>query len=182
VSKYSEMSGRDGGKQSVYCLNYGLCVKNSLRWGYPKGSEYRKYLISRPFDFNDQIEEFLRNSKRIVCINPGCGRNFPFEQIEFLKFTKMRCPDCQNPVQVVSNSEAIETELSRVDNAKLLPDVELGILYEVHKSDQVLKPKEIAEELDCSHQLIGWRAKKLDEAKGLISRGRRVWKKNLSTD
>lgn len=52
VSKYNEMSGRDRGKQSVYCLNYGLCVKHSLRWGYPKGTEHRKYLISRPFDLD----------------------------------------------------------------------------------------------------------------------------------
>lgn len=180
VSKYNEMSGRDGGKQSVYCLNYGLCAKHSLRWGYPKGSEHRKYLISRPFDFNKIIEDFLRTSKRIICINPECNRNFPFEQLQFLEFTNMKCPDCQNPVKVIANSEAIEAELSRVDNAKLLPDVELGILYEIHKSEKPLKPKEIAEELDCSHQLIGWRAKKLDETKGLISRegevGQRVYK------
>lgn len=180
VSKYNEMSGRDGGKQSVYCLNYGLCIRYSLRWGYPKGTEHRKYLISRPFDFNNIIEDFLRTSKRIICINPECNRNFSFEQLQFLEFTNMKCPDCQNPVKVIANSETIEAELSRVDNAKLLPDVELGILYEIHKSDKPLKPKEIAEELDCSHQLIGRRAKKLDEAKGLISRegetGQRVYK------
>jgi len=180
VSKYNEMSGRDGGKQSVYCLNYGLCVKNVLRWGYPKGAENRKYLTSRPFDFNNIIEDFLRTSKRIICINPECNRNFPFEQLQFLEFTSMKCPDCQHPVKVIANSETIEAELSRVDNTKLLPDVELGILYEVHKSEKPLKPKEIAEELDCSHQLIGWRAKKLDETKGLISRegetGQRVYK------
>ena len=180
VSKYNEMSGRDRGKQSVYCLNYGLCIQHRLRWGYPKGTEHRKYLISRPFDFNNIIENFLRTSKRIICINPECNRNFPFEKLEFLEFGNMKCPDCQNPVKVVANSETIEAELSRVDNAKLLPDVELGILYEIHKSEKLLKPKEIAEELDCSHQLVGWRAKKLDETKGLILRegetGQRVYK------
>ncbi len=87
LSKYNEMSGRDGGKQSVYCLNYGLCIKHSLRWGYPKGTEYRKYLISRPFDFNSLIEDFLRTSKQISCINPDCGRNFPYDQVQFLEFT-----------------------------------------------------------------------------------------------
>ncbi len=180
LSKYNEMSGRDGGKQSVYCLNRGLCAKHNLRWGYPKGSENRKYLISRPFDFNNIIEEFLRTSKRIVCINLECSRNFPFEQLQYLEFNNMRCPDCQSPVRVISNSETIETELSRVDNAKLLPEVELGILYEIHKSEKSLKPKEIAEELDCSHQLVGRRAKKLDESKGLIFRddesGQRVYR------
>ena len=180
LSKYNEMSGRDRGKQSVYCLNYGLCIKHNLRWGYPKGSENRKYLISRPFDFNSIIEDFLRTSKRIICVNSECNRNFPFEQLQFLEFTNMKCPDCQSLVKVISNSETIEAELSRVDNARLLPDVELGILYEIHKSEKSLKPKEIAEELDCSHQLVGSRAKKLDESKGLISRedesGQRVYR------
>ena len=180
ISKYNEMNGRDGGKQSVYCLNYGLCIKHSLRWGYPKGTEHRKYLISRPFDFNSKIEDFLRTSKRIICINPECNRNFPFEQLQFLEFANMKCPSCQNLVKVIATSETIEAELSRVDNAKLLPEVELGILHEIHKSGKLLKPKEIAEELDCSYQLVGWRAKKLDETKGLILRedetGQRVYK------
>ena len=180
------MSGRDGGKQSVYCLNYGLCIKYNLRWGYPKGNENRKYLISRPFDFNNIIEDFLRTSKRIACINLDCNRNFPFEQLPFLEFNNMKCPNCQSPVKVISNSENIQVELSRIDNAKLLPVVDLGILHEIHKheiynkSEKFLKPKEIAEELDCSYQLIGRRAKNLDESKGLISReeesGQKVYK------
>jgi hypothetical protein len=185
LSKYNEMSGRDGGKQSVYCLNYGLCIKHNLRWGYPKGSENRKYLISRPFDFNNIIEDFLRTSKRIVCINLDCNSNFSFEKLPFLQFNHMKCPNCQSPVKVISNSENIKVELSRIDKAKLLPDVELGILHEIHKheiykSEKFLRPKEIAEELDCSYQLIGRRAKSLDESKGLISRedesGQKVYK------
>jgi len=181
VSKYSEMSGRDGGKQSVYCLNYGLCVRNNLRWGKPKGNEFRKYFISRPFDFNSLIDSFLRNSKSINCINPECNRNFPFEQLQFLEeVLKMKCPDCQSPIKVFSNSESIRTELEKIDKAKLLPDVELGILYELKKSEKLLKPKEIAQELDCSYQLVGKRAKKLDEDRELLFRdeenGQRVYK------
>ena len=182
LSKYNEMSGRDGGKSSVYCLNYGLCIKNNLRWGYPKGSENRKYIISRPFDFNDIIEMFLRTSKRIICINQECSRDFTYEQLQFLEFNNMKCPSCQSPVKVVPNSETLKLELSRVDNAKLLSDVDFGIIHEINKSENSLKPKEIAEELDCSYQLIGGRAKKLDESKGLISRenqfksGQRIYK------
>lgn len=179
ISKYSEMSSRDGGKQSVYCLNYGLCVKHNLRWGKPSGNEHRKYFISRPFDFNNIIEVFLKNSKHLICINPSCSRNFPFEQLQFLEFNNMRCPNCQNQVRIISNSEAIQRELEAIDKAKLLPVVELGIIYEIHKSEKSLKPKEIAEELDCSHQLIGQRAKKLDE-KNLVVRdgepGRRFYR------
>lgn len=170
LSKYNEMSGRDGGKNSVYCLNYGLCIKYNLRWGYPRGSENRKYIISRPFEFNNIIENFLRTSKRISCINIDCNRNFQYEHLPHLEFNGMKCPSCSNPVRIISNSESIQSELLKIDKAKLLPEVELGILHEIHKSDKSLRAKEIAEELDCSYQLIGRRAKKLDESMGLISR------------
>ncbi|WP_416676951.1 winged helix-turn-helix domain-containing protein [Egbenema bharatensis] len=181
VSKYSELSSRDGGKQSVYCLNYGLCVRQNLRWGKPKGREYRAYFVARPFNFNNKIEEFLRNSKRIICCNLDCNKNFPFEQLQFLEeVTNMKCPLCQSPLNVISNSETIEAELKRIDRNKLLPDIERGMIYEIHKAEKSLKPKEIAEELDCSHQLIGRRAKRLDENLGLLIREgegtRRVYK------
>ena len=170
ISKYNEMSSKDGGKQSVYCLNYGLCKKNSLKWGYPKGTEYRKYLVSRPFDFDSLIEMFLKKSKSLSCINPACHRSFPFEELEFLKFTKMRCPDCQSPVKEISTADSLRSELERIDNAKLLPEIEIGIMHEMHKTEKPMKAKEIAEELDCSYQLIGKRAKKLDETLGLVAR------------
>ena len=28
-------------KVSIYALNYGLCMDENLRWGKPKGNEYR---------------------------------------------------------------------------------------------------------------------------------------------
>jgi hypothetical protein len=181
ISKYNEMSSRDGGKSSVYCLNYGLCIRENLRWGKPKGSAYRKYFISRPFDFNNLIDEFLKTSKRIACINPKCNTNFPFEQLPFLEFNKMLCPECHNPVRIISTSETIQSELQKIDQSKLLPAIELSILSEINKAEKDLRPKEIAEELDCSHQLIGWKAKKLDEDKELIVRvdlenGKRVYR------
>lgn len=43
-------------------------------------------------------------------------------------------------------------------------------MYEINKTEKPLKAKEIAEELDCSYQLIGKRAKKLNEEKELIFR------------
>lgn len=46
ISKYSEMSDRDGKKVSVYCLNYGLTLLENMRWGKPVGNDYRKYFIA----------------------------------------------------------------------------------------------------------------------------------------
>lgn len=90
LSKYAEMSDRDGRKVSVYCLNYGLTLLENMRWGKPSGSDYRKYFIARPFDFESIFENFLRQSKHIACINPVCRKSYPYEQLEFLEFNKMR--------------------------------------------------------------------------------------------
>ena len=169
ISKYNEMSDRDGGKQSVYCINYGLAVKNNLRWGKPQGNKYRKYFISRPFDFNTLIDNFLKSSKTIKCVNPNCNKHFPFDQLKYLEFNKMQCPECHNTVEIISTSDSIRKELDKVDKSILLPKIEFSLLHEINKSENA-RPKEIAQELDCSYQLVGWKAKKLDEDKQLILR------------
>lgn len=170
ITKYDEMSDRDGAKQSVFALNYGLCIETNLRWGKPKGTKHRKYFIARPFDFNKSIDDFLKTSKKIVCINPDCAKSYPFEQLKFLEFNKMKCPECQYPVEILSNAETLKEEIKKIDNSKLLPPIEYSILYELNNSETPPRAKEIAEELDCSYQLIGAKAKKLDENKGLINR------------
>lgn len=169
ITKYNEMSDRDGGKQSIYCLNYGLALKNNLRWGKPEGNEFRKYFISRPFDFNKIIDEFLKTSKVIKCINPQCNKNFPFEQLDFFKVTKMKCPECHFPIKIISISDRIKSKLDRIDKSLLLPDIEFSLLHEINKEGKV-RPKDVSEELDCSYQLIMWKAKKLDQNSNLINR------------
>ena len=170
ISKYSEMSSRDGGKVSIYCLNYGLCQEKNLRWGKPEGSKYRKYFIARPFDFNEIIDNFLKESKQIVCTNLNCQENYSMDKHEHFEFNNMKCPKCGEKVKVIPISDSIEEEIEKIDKSKLLPEINFGILYELNKKSDPLRAKEIAEELDCSYQLIGKRAKKLDEEKGLIKR------------
>lgn len=172
VSKYSEMSDRDGKKVSVYCLNYGLTLLENMRWGKPIGTEYRKYFIARPFSFDGIFEEFLRKSKHIQCVNPDCGKSYPYEQLPFLEFNKMRCPECQSDVAVKSVSDGIKEELDKIDKTKLLPSIELGILHELNSRNTEMYARDLSEELDISSQLIAKRAKKLDEDKGLVVRDR----------
>lgn len=172
VSKYSEMSDRDGKKVSVYCLNYGLTLLENMRWGKPIGNDYRKYFISRPFSFDGFFEDFLRESKHIQCINPECKKSYPYDQLPFLEFNKMRCNECQSSVQVKSVSDGIKAELDKIDKTKLLPSIELGLLHELNSSNTQMYARDISEELDISSQLIAKRAKKLDEDKGLIDRDR----------
>lgn len=170
ISKYNEMSDRDGSKVSVYSINYGLSEVNNLRWGKPEGSAFRKYFIARPFDFTKKIEDFLKESKKIVCINPDCNKTYPYEQLQFLEFNKMRCIECQNPVNISSVSESISSELDKIDKSKLLPKIEFSLLYELHKNEEPMYAREIAEELDASSNLIAARGRRLDEKYGFVKR------------
>lgn len=170
ISKYNEMSDRDGSKVSVYSINYGLSEVNNLRWGKPEGSAFRKYFIARPFDFTKKIEDFLKESKKIVCINPDCNKTYPYEQLQFLEFNKMRCIECQNPVNISSVSESISNELNKIDKSKLLPKIEFSLLYELQKNEEPMYAREIAEELDASSNLIAARGRRLDEKYGYVKR------------
>ena len=172
LSKYSEMSDRDGKKVSVYCLNYGLTLLENMRWGKPTGNDYRKYFIARPFSFDGIFEDFLRKSKHIQCINPECRKSYPYDQLPFLEFSKMRCNECQCEVKVKSVSDGIKEELDKIDKTKLLPAIELGLMHELNSSSRKMYARDLSEELDISSHLIANRAKKLDEDKGLINRDR----------
>lgn len=81
----------------------------------------------------------------------------------------MHCPECHNTVEIISTSDSIRKELDKVDKSMLLPKIEFSLLHEINKSENA-RPKEIAQELDCSYQLVGWKAKKLDEDKQLLLR------------
>lgn len=170
VSKYSEMSDRDGNKVSIYCLNYGLTLLENLRWGKPNGNDYRKYFIARPFNFNGAFEEFLRKSKSIVCVNHKCKKVYPYEDLPYIEFNKMRCVECQSEVKVIAIATSIEEELKKIEKSKLLPPIELGILHELNASQKKLYARELSEELDISSYLVAKRAEKLDKDKGLVNR------------
>lgn len=168
ITKYNEMSDRDACKVSIYALNYGLCKKANLRWGKPENQ--RKYFIERPFNSNKIIHDFLQKSKKICCTNQLCNKTYSMDHLKFLEFNKMRCPECQSLVSIIGISDSIQKELEKIDSKNLLPNIEYTILYEINKAGNPLRPKEIAEELDCSHQLIGKKAKILDENRGLLTR------------
>jgi len=173
ITKYNEMSDRDGNKVSIYGLNYGLCKNENLRWGKPDGSVHRTYFLERPFDFNKLIEDFLKESKNIICLNPLCKKTFPYEDLKFLQYNKMQCNECHSIVEVQSFSQSISSEIEKIDKRKLLPQQELSILHELNKSGEKMIAREIAEELDVSSQLIAKRAEKM-EKKGLLIRDRTI--------
>lgn len=174
ISKYTEMSDKDGKLVSIYCINYGLAVKNNLMWGKPKGSKHRKYFIERPFNFNPLIKDFLASSKRTHCINPECNQTFTQDQIPLLEFTNYTCNKCHSQVISESIAENIQNELKQIENKDLLPETDINIIMELASQDKPLIAREIAEELDLSSQSIGQKNKMLDLKKGLIKRNKDV--------
>lgn len=172
LSKYNDMSDKDGQPSSIYCINYGLAKKLNIPWGKPDGNQYRKYFIERPFSFNKIIVEFLNSSKRIQCINPDCQKEYSIDQLKFLEFNNFKCNNCSSPVNIKSISEKIAQEIAAIDKSKFLPTPELLIIQELLKSKEPLYAKEIAQEIDYSGQLIGWRGKKLAEDHNYVFRQR----------
>ena len=60
--------------------------------------------------------------------------------------------------------------VEKIEEIKLLPAAEVKILKELENSNKELYAREIAQEIDYSGQLIGRRAKKLDEDHDLVTR------------
>lgn len=173
ISKFAEQSNRDGKKISVYCLNYGLTVKNNILWGRKPGATYRKYFIGRSFNYSKIILDFFANKKEIVCSNTTCKRVFTEDDLQTgLKFTKMICPDCHHKVTIFEKkSKEIEDLIVKYDNKPKLPEVEYAILHELLlQGTNSVYARDIAEETDYSSILIAFRCKKLDEEYAYVKR------------
>jgi DNA-binding MarR family transcriptional regulator len=170
VTRYFNMSDRDGRKVMIYALNYGLCQKYSIEFGRPIGErEFRLYFVERIFDYTPILQTYIAENQEIAC--NSCGASFPFEHLEALKLYGMECPKCHRGICRVSNlSKKYADEIRRVDTELLLPKTELGILQALHTERKSLRATTIAGELDCSYQLIGKRGKNLAD-RGLVQRG-----------
>jgi len=176
ISKYSDIIDKDGNQASIYSLNYGLCMKNNIIWGKPKGNKYSKYFTQRPFNYNKLIKDFLSTSERIVCTNPDCQKQFDTEDIKLLEFSNFKCNDCSSKVIIESLDDDIKEVIAKIDKTKMLPVPEVKILKELQNSDSDLYARDLAQEIDYSGQLIGWRAKKLEEKYKLVTRTKEVGK------
>lgn len=170
ISKYTEMSDKDGQNSSVFCLNYGLAQKNNLLWGKPRGTKHRKYFIERLFNFNILLKEFLSTSKSIHCSNEDCNQTFTQEQIHLLEFSGYKCNKCQSPVIIEPISADIKNELKQIEQENLLNPSDIEIVMELAKQADAVPAKEIAEELDISSYSIAQRSRNLDLRKGLVKR------------
>ena len=169
ISKYEEMSNRDGKKISVYCLNYGLAKKNNIYWGKPSGNEYRKYFIERPFNYTNIILNQLKEVQIIHCTNENrCGRKFSEAELQFLQFTHFKCPDCGSDVVVEALIDS-EVEHEYNEAIRKLTTNEMAIVLELKTREGYALARDLSEEVDMSSYAIGRAAKRLTED-GIVSR------------
>ena len=179
ITKYYEMSDRDARKVSVFALNYGLCQKYTIEFGRPSGKrEHRLYFVERIFDYSPLIQKYVKTNQEIIC--DQCGVKQDSANLAALRFYGMRCPACgAGQCHVVNLSRKYEPILRAVQENQLLPKAEIGILQTLRSERRPLYARDIAEELDCSYQLVGKRGKNLAD-RGLVDRstndqGRRVF-------
>jgi hypothetical protein len=77
LTKYFEMSDRDGRKVSIFALNYGLCQRYTISFGRPLGErEFRLYFIERVFDYTPIVRAFLERNQEIICDTCGTRQSF----------------------------------------------------------------------------------------------------------
>jgi Cdc6-like AAA superfamily ATPase len=171
LTKYWEMSDRDGRKVSVFALNYGLCQKYTIEFGRPLGKrEYRLYFVERVFDYTPILNKYMHANQEIVCDNDECGAKIGLEKLEALRLFDMKCPVCHTGTcHVVNLSKKYAAVLESIEPNLLLPRSELGILHTLRTESKPLFANEIAQEIDSSYQLVGVRSKFLAD-RGLVDR------------
>jgi DNA-binding MarR family transcriptional regulator len=169
ITKYFEQSDRTGARVGIYALNYGLCNKYQIGFGRPaEKREDRLYFVDRTFDYNPTMVAYVRNNQEITC--ESCNQVFDAEMMPALKLRHMKCLSCGTGIcSVINLSKKYGELLESIGRELLLPETELGILQTLQIEDREMVASEIAEELDCSGQLVGRRAKNLFE-RSLITR------------
>jgi len=146
ITKYSKQQNKNSEESSVFSLNYGLCMKNNII--FDNGSD-RKFRIERTFDCNKLIDEWMNNSKELICSN--CNTKYPLEQKDvFIKFN-MLCTNCQG--KVVLRPVVTSDIEQQIDSRVKIPQKEYDILNALNNKSN-LRAKELGDELDRTHQSI----------------------------
>lgn len=169
ITTYNKINDKDNSPSTLYAINYGLCQQENLKFGRPKDTELRKYYQERKFVFNDILKDHFNKSQELECME---GHRFSFEQYSMIEAFGMICPICSRenhrmiPCELkVTNNNVIELIQDYVKNSlKLSDELEYEILnYLSLNKDEYHRASVIAEELDCTYQLIAKRAMKLVE-------------------
>ncbi|MFG6062202.1 MarR family winged helix-turn-helix transcriptional regulator, partial [Salmonella enterica] len=106
---------------------------------------------------------FLNTAKTIICNN--CGKVYPMDSLNNLKFYDMLCPSCKVGVCSV---EDVEVSVPAEAPELLLTEIEFAALNSLRISEAQYATQ-LAQELDCTRQKISRVVDKL-ESKELVIR------------
>jgi hypothetical protein len=167
VSKYHSLRDKDRREVSVYALHYGLTEAERLGWGNPRERRLdRNYFIQRAFNFNSTIHQFLSKRQTIRC--PECHASFGMEEQRSLERYDWLCPECRTGrCEVVNVSDSIAYQLGDLDEAVMLPPVELDILSTLELEQRAMRAGEIAALIDVDYRWVGRKTSQLRDA-GLV--------------
>lgn len=166
ISTYNKVNDKDNVPSTLYALDYGLCKKNGITFGRPKDTALRQYYLERKFLMNNIVKNHFNNSQVIECPNHHV---FPYEEFDAINCFGMICPICAKEKKYVvcevhvTNANIIETiNLYNKNSMRLNDDLEYNILkYLFCNSEDTFSASQIADELDCTYQLVTKRADKL---------------------
>lgn len=157
-------------------MNYGLCLNENLRWGKPDGNESRTYFIESPFNFNNLLMDFLKETKEIIC--DKCGYVYSEDDLDFLKKHNMNCLECgaKNSIMVKKRiSDIFRKEIEEIEKRGNLLEREQYLFMKL----AILKggcvtAREMSQEMDVTSQKIGWLTKKLEEDFYYLTKSKRA--------
>ena len=179
LTKYFEMKDRDGREVSVYALNYGLCQNQAVSFGRPQEKrEHRLYFVERIFDYSTIISSYIKINQEIICEH--YNQRHDHDKLPAIQAFDILCPVCkEGKCKIINLSRKYEQLIKKVAPESLLPETELGILKTLHDYRKDMFAKEIAAELDCSHQSVGKRGEILADRDLVVrtenDRGRRIF-------
>ncbi|HGN0869375.1 hypothetical protein JK221_11290 [Providencia sp. JGM172] len=153
ITKYNQQKDKDKDNVSIFTLNYGLCVDNNIIVDVKSD---RKFRVQRIFDYGGLLNEWMNNSKELICIS--CEKKYDIGMKDaFIKYN-MPCPNCQGNVELrpVINENFQE----KIDRNVKIPEKEYQLLNALKNSNRPMTASELAEELDCAYQAINHRVKK----------------------
>lgn len=173
VSKVQENSNKNDSKliDSVYALNYGLCLSNKIDYGQPAMRRSYDYWRSKEFNIGDIFETF----EKYICMS--CGVELSESENEIFNKFK-RCPACgkENCVSKelylsgedmlnISNKEEIST------NMKKYPDKLIDILrFLENNPNNEYSAHDIANSIDSHHLPVTNYIRMINEYKFILQR------------
>lgn len=158
--------------ESLYALNYGVCVYKKIIYGKPLDKD-SKFYQQRVFNYTKIIKSVIENNKSIVCEN---GHTFGMEQLNIIKEFGMICPKCIKDTQnLVSCKEVFGIAFDEIDINEEIKwsEVEIDILstiydYQIRGTKNITASK-IEGKIDISALSIGKRCQSL-AADGFVNR------------